>query len=78
MGTLITLELELFVACQRNLMGFHFNIVGIQETLDFQGVIEASKAARPAVLALLFATQCVTRTVWTPSWILGLGHMVQT
>ena len=75
MGALITLELELFVACQRNLMGFHPTIVGIQERLDFQGVIEASKAARPAVLALLFSANASTRAIWTPGRVLGVGHM---
>ena len=77
MGTLIALELEFSFSTQKSLMGLFRTIVGIQETLDLVLIRKVSKAARPAVLALLFSTQFFRRlgTVWTPGRVLGLGHI---
>ena len=72
--TLITLEIELFVRCQSDLMRLYSTIVRIQKTLDFRRIGKAGQAAIPAVLALLFPTKLLTRTVWTPTWKLGICH----
>jgi len=75
MWALVALELEFLVATYAHCMWFI--VPTVPETLEFGGEGPTGETPVPTMLALLPLTEFVTRTVWTPSWSLGVCDIAQ-